>query len=113
MRRFHVKFTEKNLTGNAGLVLLGRFADKLKLAQMLEQHITIKRGATAQYRVSDIIMILMMAVLAGAKHMSHVFILRSDSALRSLLNGKGFLTILPLIGSLNCSILDIAMNSPM
>ncbi|GAB6162870.1 hypothetical protein JCM12298_20300 [Desulfothermus naphthae] len=54
MRRFHVKFTEKNLTGNAGLVLLGLFADKLKLPKMLEQHITIKRGATAQYKVSDI-----------------------------------------------------------
>ena len=44
MHRFHVKFTEKNLTGNAGLVLLGLFADKLKLPKMLEQHITIKRG---------------------------------------------------------------------
>ena len=90
MRRFHVKFTEKNLTGNAGLVLLGRFADKLKLAQMLEQHITIERGRTAQYQVSGIIMILIMAVLAGAKHMSHVFILRSDSALRSLFKWEMF-----------------------
>ncbi|GAB6161176.1 IS1380-like element ISEcp1 family transposase [Desulfothermus naphthae] len=90
MRRFHVKFTEKNLTGNAGLVLLGLFADKLKLPKMLEQHITIKRGATAQYKVSDIIMILMMAVLAGAKHMSHVFILRSDLALRSLFKWERF-----------------------
>ena len=90
MRRFHVRFTEKNLTGNAGLVLLGLFADKLKLAQMIEQHITIERGPTAQYKVSDIIMILIMAVLAGAKHMSHVFILRSDSALRSLFKWERF-----------------------
>ncbi|GAB6163404.1 hypothetical protein JCM12298_25640 [Desulfothermus naphthae] len=90
MRRFNVKFTEKNLTGNAGLVLLGLFADKLKLPKMLEQHITIKRGASAQYKVSDIIMILMMAVLAGAKHMSHVFILRSDLALRSLFKWERF-----------------------
>jgi len=90
MRRFHIQFTEKNLTGNAGLVLLGRFADKLKLAQMLKHTITIERGRTAQYQVSNIIMILIMAVLAGAKHMSHVFILRSDSALRSLFKWEMF-----------------------
>ena len=90
MRRFHIQFTEKNLTGNAGLVLLGRFADKLKLAQMLKHTITIERGRTAQYQVYNIIMILIMAVLAGAKHMSHVFILRSDSALRSLFKWEMF-----------------------
>jgi len=29
MRRYHVHFTEKNLTGNAGLVHLGQFAKNL------------------------------------------------------------------------------------
>jgi len=35
MDRLYVKFTEKNLTCKAGLVLLSRFVDKLKFAQIL------------------------------------------------------------------------------
>jgi hypothetical protein len=34
---FQVKFTAKNLTGNAGVVHLGKFADKLQLAFYLEK----------------------------------------------------------------------------
>ena len=66
MRGFHVKFTEKNLTGNAEMVLLGLSADKLKLPRCLSNTLLL-RGATAQYKVSDIIMILMMALLEGAE----------------------------------------------
>lgn len=90
MRKYHVQFTEKNLTGNAGLTHLGRFAEKLGLKKLLEQIISIKRGDTAEYQVSDAIMILAMSVLAGAKHISHVAILRTDSALRSLFRWDKF-----------------------
>jgi predicted ATPase len=44
MLRFHTQFSEKNLTSHAGFVHLGRFAEKLNLTKMLNQHITIKRG---------------------------------------------------------------------
>lgn len=37
MKRFKVKFTAKNLTGNAGLVHIGKFADKLQLPQTLKK----------------------------------------------------------------------------
>ncbi|MGD9878150.1 MAG: transposase, partial [Desulfococcus sp.] len=84
MRRFHVQFSEKNLTGNAGLVHLGRFAEKLGLIKMLQQHISIQRGDTAIYRPADVVMMLVMGVLAGAKHISHLAILRSDTAIRHL-----------------------------
>ena len=90
MRSFHVKFNEKKLTANAGLTHLGRFADKLKLPKMLSQHISIERGATAGYQVADVVMMLAMAVLTGAKHMSHMFIIRTDSALRSLFKWEKF-----------------------
>ena len=90
MRRFTVEFTAKNLTGNAGLVNFGRFVDKLGLRQMLEQHITIKRGANAKHSISDGIIMLIMSVLSGAKHMNHLAIIRKDTVIRTLFAWKGF-----------------------
>ena len=90
MRRFHVQFTEKNLTGNAGLTHLGRFADKLNLPKMLTQHISITRAKNADYQVADVVMMLAMGTLAGVKHISHMVILRSDTALRSLFKWEKF-----------------------
>ena len=85
-----VEFTEKNLTGNAGLVLLGRFAKKLGLKKLLEEHISIERADNADYQAADVVAILMMAVLAGAKHMSHVAIIRTDSVIRTIFNWAKF-----------------------
>ncbi len=90
MRVFHTKFSEKNLTGNAGLVNLGRFSEKIGLPKILADHLTIERGASAKYQVSDIVMMLMFGVLAGAKHMSHMAILRSDEVLRALFRWDKF-----------------------
>ena len=63
MRSFHVQFSEKNLTGNAGLVHLGRFIDKLGLSQALEDGLSIERGANAKYSVADTVLILALGVL--------------------------------------------------
>lgn len=90
MKNFHVKFTAKNLTGNAGLVHFGKFADKLKLPQTLKKVISIKRGHTANYDVSDAVMILMMGVIAGIKHISNLDILRHDSVICKLFNWEKF-----------------------
>ncbi|MCP3966784.1 MAG: IS1380 family transposase [Lentisphaerae bacterium] len=90
MRKFHTQFTEKNLTANAGLVHLGRFAEKLGLSKILNDQITIKRGNNADYQATDVVMILAMGVLAGAKHISHLAMIRCDSALRSLFKWEMF-----------------------
>jgi hypothetical protein len=90
MRRFHVEFSEKNLTGNAGLVHLGRFAEKLGLDKMLQQHISIQRGENATYSPADAILMLAMGVLAGAKHISQLVILRADTAIRRLFKWNDF-----------------------
>lgn len=71
MKTFPTEYTAKNLTKNAGLVNLGKFADKIGLPGILEESLTIELGATADYEMSEIVMMLMMGVLAGAKHMSH------------------------------------------
>ncbi len=47
MKAIKVEFTEKNLTGNAGLVHFGRFIDKLKLHERLNSHLSITRATNA------------------------------------------------------------------
>ena len=90
MKRFQVKFTAKNLTGNAGLVHLGKFAEKLQISKTLKKVISIERGHTANYEVANVVMMLMMGVLAGIKHISHFAILRHDSVIRKLFNWEKF-----------------------
>ena len=42
MRKFHTSFTEKNLTGNAGVLNIGKFAKKLELPKILDSAWTKK-----------------------------------------------------------------------
>jgi len=58
MRKYKVKFTAKNFTGNAALVDFGRFADKLEFPKILKKNISIKRGLVADYSISDAVMML-------------------------------------------------------
>ena len=90
MKRFTVEFTEKNLTGNAGLVHIGGFIKKFGLQQMLERHLTIRRGANANYTPGDAVIKVIMGVLARARHISDVKILRSDPAIRTLFEWPRF-----------------------
>ncbi len=90
MRKFHTEFTAKNITGNAGLLLLGKFAEKIGLQKMLDKHINIKRAPQATYNVQDAIIMLMFGVLAGAKHISHMALLRYDEALCALFRWNNF-----------------------
>lgn len=78
VRNFHTEFTAKNLTGNAGLLLLGKFAEERELQKMLSNHISIKRAPQATCNVQDAIIMLMFGVLAGTKHISHMALLRCD-----------------------------------
>jgi len=90
MRTFSTDYTGKNLTKNAGLVNLGKFADKIGLPGILGRRLTIRRGVTADYAIADVVMMLMMGVLAGAKHLSHLSILKADVAIRKLLGWELF-----------------------
>ena len=70
MKPFRVEFTDNKLTGNAGLVLLGRFAKKLRLQNVLERHLCISRSENAKYDVPTGIIMLMLGALSGVKHLS-------------------------------------------
>ena len=90
MKTFSTEYTGKNLTKHAGLVNLGKFADKIGLPGILDRRLTIKRGVTADYAIADAVMMLMMGVLAGAKHLSHLAILKADVPIRKLFGWELF-----------------------
>jgi len=90
MKTFSTDYTGKNLTKHAGLVNLGKFADKIGLPGILDRRLTIKRGVTADYAIADVVMMLMMGVLAGAKHLNHLAILKADVPIRKLFGWELF-----------------------
>ncbi|OQX14614.1 MAG: hypothetical protein BWK80_41700 [Desulfobacteraceae bacterium IS3] len=49
MKPVKIEFTEKNLTGNAGLVHFGRFIQKLNLKEILMKQISIPRAPNAVF----------------------------------------------------------------
>jgi len=90
MKKITVEFTEKNLTGNAGLVHFGRFIEKLGLRGILSSHLTITRAANADYQACDAVIMLIFGVLAGVKHISHMALLKADNVLRTVFDWDKF-----------------------
>ena len=90
MLRFHTRFTEKKLRGNAGLVHIGRFVKKLKLRTTIDQKVSIVRASNIGYRVSGAIIMFAMGIIAGAKRISHLSILQNDYVIRTLFKWDKF-----------------------
>lgn len=84
MKEVTVEMSSKKFTGNAGLVPVGKFVKKLGLTSLFETHISIERGANALYSVADALLIMMLSVVTGGSHLSHVGILREDGLLRTM-----------------------------
>lgn len=84
MQDVAVEMSKKTVTGNAGLVPVGKFVKKLGLTSLIEAHISIERGDNALYSVADALLITLLSVVAGGSHLSHVGLLREDGLLRTL-----------------------------
>jgi len=50
-------------------------------ATILMKQISISRAPNAVYQVSDAIIILILGVIAGVRHMSHLAILKTDNVI--------------------------------
>ena len=90
MRKFQTRFTEKRVTGNAGLIHIGRFMDKLKLQATIAKKVTITRGPNSNYSVSDAVVMLAIGIIAGARHLSHLSLLQHDQVIRKLFKWDKF-----------------------
>lgn len=87
---FKTQFSQKRLTSRGGMTLLKRFWDKLAGETSLEENISVEKGSNATYPVSRVLTILVMGIASGAKHISHLYQLALDEALRSLWNWAKF-----------------------
>lgn len=90
LKDVQIKFTGKTLTGNAGLVHVGRFAKKLGVHAILQDSLTLERGTNARSNVVEVVMMVTLGVLAGVTQMSHLAILRTDSVLRRIFKWDTF-----------------------
>lgn len=90
MEKVSINFKGKNITGNSGLIPIAQFADGLKVEEALRTELSIKHKPNSIYSVVDTIMITMLGVIAGAKHISQLGIIRHDQVIRKLLKWEMF-----------------------
>jgi hypothetical protein len=60
------------------------------LTQVIDEKVNIQGAENAEYSISTIIVMMIMGVLAGAKHMSHIAMLRTDNVLRKIFSWTKF-----------------------
>lgn len=84
MKEVAIEYAKKPMTGNAGLVPVGKLIKKLGITTFCDTHISIERGANAVYSVTDVLVITLLSVVAGGSHLSHVGLLRHDGLLRRI-----------------------------
>jgi hypothetical protein len=90
MKPVTIEFTDNNLTGHAGLVPVGKFIQKLKLTELLRRHLSLARATNAKYQVAEVVVMLLLGVIVGVKHLSHLALLRTDRVIRWLFNWEKF-----------------------
>ena len=84
LKKVRTHFSAKNLTSAAGLIPLYRLWHHLGGEDWINQNMGKLKHHNASYSVGRIITILILGYLRGAKHVSHLYLLGLDSALRSL-----------------------------
>ena len=90
MEKVSINFEGKDLTGNSGLIAIAQFAEKLKVEETLKSALSIKQGDNSKYSVAHVIMITMFGVIAGAKHIKQLGIIKHDHVIMKLLNWRVF-----------------------
>ncbi len=85
MEKVSINFECKNLTGNSGLIPVAQFSEELKVEEVLRTELSIKHKHNSKYSVVNTIMLTMLGVIAGAKHISQLGIIRHDLVVTKLL----------------------------
>ena len=83
-KKFKIRYTKKHLTSNAGLSLLHRFWQQLGGEAWIDSQIGSLKAQNSVYSVGRIVTVLLMAIIQGAKHVSHILQLSHDQGLRKL-----------------------------
>jgi len=71
----------KGLTTLAGLVPVVKFLQKLNLAELIQETLTHKRGASSLYDAVDAIMLTLVAIVGGARSIAGIVATLNDAVL--------------------------------
>ena len=84
LKKFRIRNTNKHLTSSAGLSLLHRFWQQLGGEAWIDSQLGSLKAVNSVYSVGRIVTVLLMSVIQGAKHVSHILQLSHDQGLRKL-----------------------------
>ena len=101
LKKHRIRFTEKHLTSNAGLVPLHRFWQNLGGEAWIDNQLGSLKAVNSVYSVGRIVTVLMMAIIRGAKHLSHILHLSHDGGLRKLWDWVRFPVETTVVRTLN------------
>ncbi|MDP8239586.1 MAG: hypothetical protein P9X24_10900 [Candidatus Hatepunaea meridiana] len=101
LTRFTPRFTNKHPTSHAGLSLMNRFWDQLGGEECINNELGELKAHNEIYPVSRIITLLIMGIIRGAKHISHISLLGHDQGLRKLWDWVRFPVETTIIRTMN------------
>lgn len=84
------RFSERRLTGRAGLILVARFARKLGLGDLIDKMVHLERGANVRYSLGKILTGITLGVVSGCRHLSHLCELTADEVFMKTQGWKSF-----------------------
>ncbi|MBC8278019.1 MAG: IS1380 family transposase [FCB group bacterium] len=101
LRKYRVRLSNKHLTSSAGLSLLHRFWQQLGGEAWIDSQLGSLKAVNSVYSVGRIVTILLMAIIQGAKHVSHILQLSHDQGLRKLWDWVSFPVETTVVRTLN------------
>ena len=101
LKKFRIRNTNKHLTSSAGLSLLHRFWQQLGGEAWIDSQLGSLKAVNSVYSVGRIVTILLMAIIQGAKHVSHILQLSHDQGLRKLWDWVSFPVETTVVRTLN------------
>jgi len=72
------RFSEHRLTSRAGLIMVAGFARKLGMARIIDETVHVKRGANTRYELGMILTGIVLGIVSGCRHISHLCELAAD-----------------------------------
>ncbi len=79
-----VEETKESLTSQAGLVSVIKFLEKVGLSSMIKKTVDYKRGANAEYDLSDAVYLTVLGIIGGARCISGIISVWRDKVLRRI-----------------------------
>ena len=101
LKKHSFRLSGKNLTSCAGLVPLHRFWHQLGGEAWIDKQLGSLKAVNSVYCIGRVITILLLAIMQGARHISHILQLSHDNGLRKLWDWVRFPVETTVVRTLN------------